>query len=264
VSKTDLSNKDRTRREAESTAGKKRETTMEFIASMAIVLVVGLFIITFNLQAFEIPSSSMENTLLIGDHVFVNRAGFAPKASWTGPVFPYRQIKDGDIVVFLSPAEPGLYVVKRVMGVPGDHIRLRNGVVYRNGQPLSERYVLKTGTYDPYRDDFPSVPPGLGRGVTPEWALTMESYVQNGELVVPPNNIFCMGDNRDVSYDSRYWGFVPRVNVIGTPMFIYWSFVTPANQYLKTAMADRISFLLKVIFRFPVDTRWDRMFHLVR
>src|SRR4030088_416766 len=98
---------------------KPRETTVEFLASLAAVLVTGLFIITFVVQAFEIPSSSMEKTLLIGDHVFVNRVQFAPKTPWVGPILPYRQIKRGDIFVFLSPVEPGLYVVKRVMGIPG-------------------------------------------------------------------------------------------------------------------------------------------------
>src|ERR1700689_5355334 len=113
---------------------KQRETTVEFLASLAAVLVTGLFIITFILQAFEIPSSSMENTLLIGDHVFVNREQFAPTTHWVGPLLPYREIHRSDIVVFLSPAEPGLYVVKRIMGIPGDHIHLRDGVVYRNGE----------------------------------------------------------------------------------------------------------------------------------
>src|SRR5208337_3947434 len=120
---------------------KREETTAEFIASLASVLVVGLFIITFCLQAFEIPSSSMENTLLIGDHVFVDRVLLAPKTSWF-PVIPYRQVQHGDIVVFLSPAEAGLYVVKRIIGTPGDHLHLRDGVVYRNGQALQEPYVV--------------------------------------------------------------------------------------------------------------------------
>src|ERR1700741_3079990 len=124
---------------------KQRETTVEFLASLAAVLVTGLFIITFILQAFEIPSSSMEDTLLIGDHVFVNREQFAPKTSWVGPMLPYRDIKRGDIVVFLSPAEPGLYVVKRIMGIPGDRIHLRDGAVYRNGEKLDEPYVIHQG-----------------------------------------------------------------------------------------------------------------------
>src|SRR5579864_5540196 len=113
---------------------KPRETTVEFLASLAGVLVTGLFIITFILQAFEIPSASMENTLLIGDHVFVNRMQFAPPSRWIQPIVHYTQIHDNDIVVFLSPSESDLYVVKRIIGIPGDHIHLRDGVVYRNGQ----------------------------------------------------------------------------------------------------------------------------------
>ena len=120
---------------------KPKETTSEFIASIAMVLVTGLFIITFALQAFTIPSSSMENTLLIGDHVFVDRMMLAPKTSWIGKLIPYREPRHGDIFVFISPAQPGLYLVKRVMGVPGDRIHLQDGVVYRNGERLDEPYV---------------------------------------------------------------------------------------------------------------------------
>ena len=140
---------------------KPKETTVEFLASLAAVLVTGLFIITFVLQAFEIPSSSMENTLLIGDHVFVNRVQFSPATRWAGPLLPYRDIRRQDIVVFLSPAEPGLYVVKRVIGVPGDRIHLRNGQVFRNGEKLDEPYVIHNSDEGPndYRDNFPAVPP---------------------------------------------------------------------------------------------------------
>src|SRR5689334_8937314 len=120
---------------------KKKETPPEFIASMASVLVVGLFIITFCLQAFEIPSGSMMNTLLIGDHLFVDRVTPAPKSSWM-PLIPYRELKHDDIFVFISPAQPGLYLVKRVIGIPGDRIHLENGVVYRNGQRLDQPYAL--------------------------------------------------------------------------------------------------------------------------
>jgi len=237
---------------------------MEFLSSMAVVLVVGLFIITFTLQAFEIPSSSMEQTLLIGDHVFVDRARLAPESKWLSPLFPYRTVQRGDIIVFISPAQPGVYVVKRIVGVPGDRIQLRDRILYRNGQQMTEPYVQHIDAYDRYRDEFPAVPPGQGREINPEWALTMESHVQNEELVVPPGSYFGMGDNRDVSLDSRFWGFIPKENVVGSPMFVYWSFETPPNQYLKTGIADRLAFIAKVIIRFPVDTRWRRMFKLVR
>jgi signal peptidase I len=246
---------------------KPRETTVEFLSSLAAVLVTGLFIITFILQAFEIPSSSMENTLLIGDHVFVNRVQFAPATSWMGPILPYREIRRGDIVVFFSVSEPGLYIVKRIMGIPGDRIHLRDGVVYRNGEKLDEPYVRhEGGARDPsavaYRDNFPAVAP-LGDG-TADWQIALPQHIEGGDVVVPPNGYFAMGDNRDVSYDSRYWGFIPRENVIGRPMFIYWSFETPPNQYLQKGVGERLQFLAHVLVHFFDETRWRRTFQVVR
>jgi signal peptidase I len=243
---------------------KKHETTPEFIASISSVLVVGLFIITFCVQAFEIPSGSMEDTLLVGDHVFVDRVLEAPHANWMVPIIPYRHPKDGDIIVFLSPSEPGLYLVKRVIGVPGDHIHLRDGVVYRNNQPLDEPYVIRDGSYDAYRDNFPLVATRAGSGITMRWRLAMSSFIADGNLVVPQGQYFVMGDNRDDSLDSRYWGFAPQENIIGSPRFIYWSFETSPNQYLKTSLGDRSAFLGKVLFHFFDETRWRRMFRSVR
>jgi len=246
---------------------KPRETTVEFLASLAAVLVTGLFIITFIVQAFEIPSSSMEETLLIGDHVFVNREQFAPRTRWVGPLLPYREIRRQDIVVFLSPAEPGLYVVKRIIGTPGDRIHLVDGAVYRNGEKLNEPYVIHQAGgegYNPYRDNFPSVPPSDYSNVAPEWQLSMKQYIQGNDLVVPPEHYFAMGDNRDVSYDSRYWGFIPRENVIGRPMFIYWSFQTPPDQYLQKGLGQRLGFVAHVVIHFFDETRWRRTFRIVR
>jgi signal peptidase I len=248
-------------------AEKPRETTVEFLASLAAVLVTGLFIITFIVQAFEIPSSSMENTLLIGDHVFVNREQFAPRTHWLGPIVPYRQIRHGDIVVFLSPAEPGLYVVKRIIGIPGDRIHLRDGVVYRNGGKLDEPYVIHQGgevSYNPYRDNFPAVAPTEFSNVTPDWELALPQHIEGDDVVVPPNSYFGMGDNRDVSLDSRYWGFIPQGNVIGRPMFIYWSFETPAGQYLEREVSQRVGFLAHVVIHFFDETRWRRTFKVVQ
>jgi len=245
---------------------KPSETTVEFLASLAGVLVTGLFIITFIVQAFEIPSSSMEKTLLIGDHVFVNREQFAPRTRWLGPIMPYRDIHRGDIVVFLSPAEPGLYVVKRIMGIPGDRLHLRDGVVYRNGQKMDEPYVIhqpETGP-NPYRDNFPAVAPSEFNNVTPDWQLALPQHTEGDDVVVPPNSYFGMGDNRDVSLDSRYWGFIPQENVIGRPMFIYWSFETPPNQYLEREVGQRVGFLAHVVIHFFDETRWKRTFKVVQ
>jgi signal peptidase I len=244
---------------------KQGETTMEFIASIAAVFVIGLFIITFIVQAFEIPSKSMVNTLLVGDHVFVDRERLAPPTSWARWLVPYRNIRRGDIVVFLSPAEAGLFVVKRIRGVPGDHLHLRDGRLYVNGELQDEPFVVRNGSYSPYRDNFPSIAPTDFDQVTPEWHLTLSSYLdKNGDLVVPPDSYFAMGDNRDISYDSRYWGFVPRENVIGRPLFIYWSFETPEDQYQKKAISDRLSFIGHVILHFFDETRWSRTLRMVR
>jgi signal peptidase I len=246
---------------------KPKETTVEFLSSLAAVLVTGLFIITFVVQAFEIPSSSMENTLLIGDHVFVNRIQFAPKSNWVGRLLPYREVHFRDIVVFLSPQTPGLYVVKRIIGLPGDRIHLRNGVVFRNGQALDETRYLdpdRDNPADVYRNNFPAVPPTDDPNVWSNWMVDLPSYIQGDDLVVPAGHYFAMGDHRGVSLDSRYWGFIPQENVIGRPMFIYWSFETPDNQYLKTDWSDRAMFLAKVVLHFFDKTRWKRTLQIVQ
>jgi signal peptidase I len=243
-----------------------RETPVEFLASVAELLVIVLFIMTFVLQNFEIPSSSMESTMLIGDHVFVNREQFARPTPWLGPLLPHREIRRGDIVVFLSPEIPGLFVVKRIVGVPGDRIHLRDGALYRNGEKLNEPYVQHISpNYDPYRDNFPALPPSEIYGVTSQdWQATMQSFIQGDDIVVPPGNYFGMGDNRDVSKDSRYWGFIPQGNVVGRPLFIYWSFITPPDQYLRREPGDRIAFLAHTILHFFDETRWSRTFRLVK
>jgi signal peptidase I len=211
----------------------------------------------------------MEDTLLIGDHVFVNREQFAPPTRWMGPLMPYRDIRRGDIVVFLSPSEPGLFVVKRIMGIPGDRIHLRDGVVYRNGAKVEEAYTrYKEDSPDvertrPYRENFPAVPPDL-YGATSEWQAELPKYIQGEDIVVPPNNYFAMGDNRNVSYDSRFWGFIPQQNVIGRPMFIYWSFITPPHQYQMRSMGDRLGFLSHIIIHFFDQTRWSRTLKAVQ
>jgi len=166
-------------------------------------------------------------------------------------------------VVFLSPAESGLYVVKRVRGVPGDHLHLQDGKLYVNGQLQPEPFVKRDGTKNPYRDFFPAVAPTDYDQLTPEWRAALNTHLQGGDLVVPEGNYFAMGDNRDISYDSRYWGFIPQQNIIGTPLFIYWSFDTPEDQYTKQGLADRAAFLFKVVIHFFDQTRWRRTLHWV-
>jgi len=245
---------------------KRHETTVEFLASLAAVLVTSLFIITFIVQPFEIPTGSMENTLLIGDHLFAGRIQFSPKTSWMGPLLPYRQIKRGDIFVFLHPAEPGMDVVKRVIGIPGDRIHLQDGIVYRNGEKLDEPYVIHDpdAGYNAYRDNFPAIPPSDFNGVNPDWALTLPQHIQGNDIVVPENNYFGMGDNRDDSLDSRYWGFIPKDNVIGQPIFIWWSFETPRGQLEQKGIGPRLEFVVHEVIHLFDQTRWRRTLRLVR
>jgi len=244
---------------------KVEETPLEAFASICSVLVLGLFALTFIFQNFEIPSSSMEKTLLIGDHVLVDRITLAPPAHWA-PFVHYRDVRRGDIIVFFKPGEPDLYLVKRVVGVPGDRIHLRGGVVYLNGQPQNEpQAAMPTdGDHQAYRDEFPSVPTSENSEVTAEWSVDLPTHLQGEDLVVPPGKYFAMGDNRTVSLDSRYWGFVPRENIVGRPMFVYWSFVTPADQFEKTGMSDRVGFFTHVVIHFFDQTRWSRTLHMVR
>lgn len=263
-----MANKERTAAPPQQTVPRE-ETPLESFASICSVLVIGLFVITFIFQNFEIPSSSMEKTLLIGDHVLVDRITLAPPARWA-PFMPYRNVRHGDIIVFFKPSEK-LYLVKRVVGIPGDHIHLEHGTVYRNGVALKEPYAAMPSedensdqAYLPYRDDFPAVPPTMSGDVTATWAVDLPRYVQNGDLVVPPGEYFAMGDNRLVSLDSRYWGFVPRGNILGRPLFVYWSFITPSDQYEKTGMGDRLAFLGHIVVHFFDQTRWGRMFHRVQ
>lgn len=245
---------------------KPKETLSEAILGIAAVLVSGLFIITFIIQAFEIPSRSMEMTLLVGDHVFVDRLTVSPASHYLGPLMPYRSIHRGEVAVFISPAQHDLHLVKRIVGVPGDRIHLTDGVLYVNGVKQNEPYVYHTRhDYDPYRDNFPAVSPALSpQPPTPEWPIVMRQHLQDGDLVIPDHSYFAMGDSRENSYDSRYWGFVPEENIIGRPLFIYWSFETPEEQYNKTAWSDRIGFVFHVALHFFDQTRWRRMFHPVR
>ena len=250
------------------------ETPAEAVASICSVLVIGLFVLTLLAQNYVIPSGSMENTLLVGDHLVVDRVTFSKPAGWM-PLVHYREPQRGDIVVFIKPvpdlmdAEGNpeyLTLVKRLVGVPGDRIHLHDGVLFLNGirQDLPpEGRMLPTGDVE-FLDEFPAYPPRLERGATPAWAFDFPGYIQNGDLVVPPGKYFMMGDNRHNSLDSRYWGFVPRENIIGRPLFNYWSFETPDGQYERTGIGNSIRWIAHVALRFFPDTRWTRTFHVVR
>jgi len=222
------------------------------------VVIFSIFVITFVVQAFQIPSSSMENTLLVGDFLLVDKLHFAD-TSIQGRLLPYDDIHRGDIVVFYFPVDPSQFLVKRVIGLPGDHIRLRNKIVYVNGVPLRESYAIhRQWVPDIYRDNFPAQMT-YSRGIDQRWRTQLPHYLEGDQVVVPPNSYFVMGDNRDDSEDSRYWGFVPRANVIGRPLVIYLSVKEsePDRPSDKLQHSGQMAHLLQL-------ARWDRMFRLVR
>lgn len=232
------------------------------IQSLLSIIVIVLFVITFIVQAFQIPSESMEKTLLIGDYLLVDKVHFGQGgvSSW---LMPYSPLKRGDIVVFHYPLDPSQHYVKRIIGVPGDHIRLLNKMVFVNDVPLEESYAVHVkGDRDAYRDNFPSERDMSGQ-VETQWRSEMQRYLVNGELVVPQGEYFVMGDNRDHSADSRYWGFVPRDNIVGRPLVIYLSVRNRQDDGAGASNGTLFSsgHLLTHMWQFA---RWDRMFHLVR
>jgi signal peptidase I len=194
---------------------------LEAFQSLLYVIVIALFIMTFAVQPFRIPSASMEPTLLVGDFLLVDKE-IGSEA--TPRVFaPTNEIGRGDLIVFHYPIDPSLHLVKRVIGLPGDRVRLRDGRAFVNGEALDEPYAMfRPAAADSYRDDFPRMD-SADPGVESRWWIEMRSLVSGGELTVPPDSYFVLGDNRNDSQDSRYWGFVPRADIVGKPFLIYFS-----------------------------------------
>ncbi len=239
----------------------RRTAFRENLLSLFSTAVLALFFVTFAAQAFEIPTGSMEDTLLVGDRPFVDRVAFAPRTPWLGPSLPYRDIRAGDVVVFKHPAQPDrIHLVKRVIALPGDRVRIVNRQVIVNGRLLDEGYkVHKDSVQEDFRDNFPS--PAVEQ-VYPAWREEMPKHIKDGWLVVPPGHYFVMGDNRDNSRDSRYWGFVPRENILGRPWALLWSLNLAPVDFERTGM-DRVVGTLKTVVTLPLITRWDRLFRII-
>jgi signal peptidase I len=238
-----------------------RDVNRGFIGEWTVTVILLLFATTSLIQAFVIPSASMERTLLIGDHVLVDKLTYAPSGSLAKKLFPYRDVRRGDIIVFRYPINIKDDYVKRAIGVPGDRIRLVNKQLWLNGHPVDEPYAVHSQiNIDSYRDNFPVGPPNAHLEAP---AVDMlENHVVNGELVVPRGFIFAMGDNRDDSSDSRYWGFVPRENIVGTPVVIYWSYDASTADLTNGNIG--LDHIFDVITHFFTKTRWKRTFNLTR
>jgi signal peptidase I len=238
----------------------RAEPPRSTLAEWTVTIILLLFGVTTLVQAYVIPTGSMEDTLLIGDHLLVDKLAYAPEGRVSKYLLPYQAIKRGDIIVFRYPVDVSQTYVKRVVGVPGDRIRLENKQVIRNGERIVEPYVYHKMDYiDSYRDNFPGEPNAPLSGGAAEM---LEKHKVNGEVVVPPGFYFAMGDNRDSSFDSRYWGFVPRANIIGKPLIVYWSYDAPTEALASSSIS--LDHALDLVQNFFTKTRWRRTFLLPR
>jgi signal peptidase I len=247
---------------ADSRAG-ARTSTREYIESLLVTIILALFGTTFIVQAFKIPSQSMEPTLLVGDHLLVNKFIFGGREHWYDVLLPYRAIHRGDVIVFKFPYQDHPHYVKRVIGLPGDRIKIVDQQVYVNGRKLDEPYAYHdpAAPYDPFLFNFPPANHDeLLSNMQPEWSDQIFDFTRNGEVTVPSNKYFAMGDNRDHSWDSRYWGFVDREAIMGRPVVIYWSVQTSEAEASSSSGPVGI---VDTLIHLPTRTRWDRMLHMV-
>ena len=236
------------------------------MAEWAVTVLLLLFGTTTLAEAFVIPTGSMQDTLLIGDHLLVDKLAYAAAGPISKHLLPYQDPRHGDIIVFRYPGDINVTLVKRLIGAPGDRLKIVNGVVYRNGVRLNEPYVYHKYAYDPALDNFPAP---CCRPVREELAERLqremlEQNSQNGEIVVPSGSYFAMGDNRDNSSDSRYWGFVPRENIIGKPFLIYWSYRASTEDLTGDSAGSLVTHLVDLGEHFFTRTRWNRTLRLVR
>ena len=229
----------------------KKSTLREYFESIVIAVILALFIRTFVVQAFKIPTGSMEETLLIGDHLLVNKFVFGPAATGLERgLLPIGTIARRDVLVFKYPEEPDRDFIKRVIGLPGETVELRQKKVYINGTALDEPYV-----------HFLTAPAAASEFHEVTSFDVRERY---GPVTVPANHYFVMGDNRDNSQDSRYWGFLPRENIKGKSLVIYWSYQAEREDYQDESAGATVKGLVSVFAHFFTRTRWDRMFHQTR
>lgn len=238
------------------------EEPRHLISEWVITLIFLMFGITMLIQAFVIPSGSMMNTLLIGDHLLVDKLTYAPSGGFSSKVLPYRAIRRGDIIVFRYPIDPNKNYVKRVIGLPGDHVRIINGQLWINGKQMHEPYVIRSRNYIHYDRDF--FPNSSAFWMLPNADEMRDKHIdkKTEALIVPDDCFFALGDNRDDSEDSRFWGFVPRRHIVGKPLVIYWSFEAPPGRYQDAGFSWEHT--QDLLLHFFSKTRWSRTFRVVR
>jgi signal peptidase I len=245
------------------TSAGARTGGMSWLQSFASTIVIAVFVVTFIVQAFQIPSESMEKTLLIGDYLLVDKVHYGNSGFWRW-LLPYQPIQRQDIIVFHYPVNPRQHFVKRVVAVPGDRVRLINKHVYVNGVRQDDDYAtFNWAQRDKFRDNFPDG--GLyGDRISAKWFQQAQKLLEDNELIVPEGSYFVLGDNRDDSYDSRYWGFVPAENIVGRPLLIYFSMDRSGPALASELPSDRLSSLTHNVTNLVESLRWRRMLRTVQ
>ncbi len=257
----------------------RKSQARDLFETVVITAIIALFTTTFVVQAFKIPTGSMESNLLIGDHLLVNKFVYGQSGIFS-KILPYKEPKRGDVIVFKYPEKPEVAYVKRLIGLPGDKIEVKGRTVYVNDNPLEEKYTQFINPGSVHDHFGPAYIPKEGDKIeVMESAVKVNGNVLNEEVVesypdrnksysepfyVPQDQYFAMGDNRDNSMDSRYWGTVPRDYFLGKALVIYWSFETPRDEYLQTSISDRIKQYGNVVKNFFRKTRWRRTFKIIR
>jgi len=228
----------------------KKSVVREYFESLVIAAIFALFIRTFVIQFSQIPTGSMEDNLLVGDHIIYNRSIYAPKAfPFENYIIPTSEIRRDDVIVFKFPEDLSKDFIKRVIAIPGDTIEIRDKVVYLNGKKVEETFVYHKDSKI-YRKNFNYPPSLIQRDNMPLFTVPEDSY-------------FVMGDNRDNSHDSRYWGVVSRKYIKGRALLIYWSFETRSGSHIYRGLLPKLKQLGETVWYFFVRTRWERTFKLI-
>jgi signal peptidase I len=238
---------------AATEAAPAHSTAREWYESLLVAGIFVLFVRTFVVQTYQVPTGSMERTILVGDHLLVNKFAFAPRLPALAKLLPYRDVRPGDIVVFKKPGDdinPGNVLVKRAVAQGGDTVQVKDKQLFVNGKP-EERATIQHIDPETYPDH-----PGI-----PDMARRRDQF---GPFAVAANSFFGMGDNRDNSLDSRYWGAIPRANIFGRPVILYWSYEAEPNSHIWRGPVAKIRQLAGVAVHFFSRTRWDRMFRVVK
>jgi signal peptidase I len=239
----------------------RKSTIREYFEAIVTTAIVALFLVTFVVQAFKIPTGSMKSTLLIGDHLLVNKFVYGVKPGLFGKLLPYREPGRGDVIVFKYPNDPGMAYVKRLIGMPGDTVEMTGRTVFINGEKLGENYNVKK---DEDGDTIETIVNDPEKKYEVQYFNPDGNRARWGPYTVPEGHYFAMGDNRDNSQDSRYGFFVPRDYMLGQPLVIYWSFETARDEYLRTSPGERIERITDVALNFFTKTNWKRIFTIIR